>query len=142
MRLWSIHPKYLDAKGIVALWREALLAQKVMQGKTKGYRHHPQLKRFRNSKDSLQTIASYLYTVWEEAGRRGYQFDKKKILKKRGKIRIRVTRGQLKYEFDWLCRKLKKRDPVRYQQIKSKARVEAHPLFFVKPGSIESWERV
>lgn len=23
MRLWSSHPKYLDAKGIVALWREA-----------------------------------------------------------------------------------------------------------------------
>ncbi|WP_368086417.1 pyrimidine dimer DNA glycosylase/endonuclease V [Nitrosomonas sp. Nm34] len=26
MRLWSIHPKYLDAKGLLALWREGLQA--------------------------------------------------------------------------------------------------------------------
>jgi len=30
MRLWSLHPRYLDAKGLVALWREGLLAQKVL----------------------------------------------------------------------------------------------------------------
>ena len=41
MKLWSIHPKYLDAKGLVALWREALLAQKVLDGKTEGYKNHP-----------------------------------------------------------------------------------------------------
>lgn len=35
MRLWTLHPKYLDTKGLVALWREALLAQKVLQGKQK-----------------------------------------------------------------------------------------------------------
>jgi carboxyl-terminal processing protease len=29
MRLWSLHPKYLDAQGLVALWREALLAKAV-----------------------------------------------------------------------------------------------------------------
>lgn len=27
MRLWSIHPCYLDSKGLIALWRESLLAQ-------------------------------------------------------------------------------------------------------------------
>ncbi|HEU5178767.1 MAG TPA: pyrimidine dimer DNA glycosylase/endonuclease V, partial [Burkholderiales bacterium] len=32
MRLWSLHPKYLDARGLVALWREALLAQAVLRG--------------------------------------------------------------------------------------------------------------
>jgi len=25
MRLWTLHPKYLDARGLVALWREGLL---------------------------------------------------------------------------------------------------------------------
>lgn len=32
MRLWSLHPSYLDAVGLVALWREGLLARKVLQG--------------------------------------------------------------------------------------------------------------
>ena len=142
MRLWSFHPKYLDAKGIVALWREALLAQKVLQGKTKGYRHHPQLERFRNSKDPVRAIVFYLYGVWKEANRRGYHFDRTKILKKHTKTRINLTRGQMKYEFNWLCEKLKKRDPVRYKQIKSMMPIEAHPLFSPKAGLVESWERV
>ena len=43
MRLWSIHPRYLDSMGLVALWREALLAQAVLRGETKGYKFHPQL---------------------------------------------------------------------------------------------------
>lgn len=38
MRLWVSHPKYLDCKGLVALWRESLLARKVLKGKTKGWR--------------------------------------------------------------------------------------------------------
>ena len=36
-------------QGLVALWREALLARAVLRGKTRGYRHHPQLHRFRAS---------------------------------------------------------------------------------------------
>lgn len=43
MRLWSLHPQYLDAKGLVALWREGLLAQAVLAGQTRGYKRHPQL---------------------------------------------------------------------------------------------------
>jgi len=119
-----------------------LLAQKVLQGQTKGYKHHPQLERFRNSRDPAQAMAFYLYGVWEEADRRGYHFDKKKILKKRTRVRINLTRGQMKYEFDRLCKKLKERDPVRYEQIKSKAPIEAHPLFSVKAGPVSSWERL
>lgn len=48
MRIWSVHPSLLDAKGLVACWRETLLAQKVLQGLTKGYKNHPQLDRFSN----------------------------------------------------------------------------------------------
>ena len=46
MRLWSVHPRYLDTAGLTACWREALLAQKVLTGATRGYRRHPQLERF------------------------------------------------------------------------------------------------
>jgi hypothetical protein len=46
MRLWSVHPRYLDRQGLTAAWREALLAQKVLTGTTRGYRNHPQLVRF------------------------------------------------------------------------------------------------
>lgn len=48
MRLWIIHPKYLDSVGLVAVWRETLSAQKALKGKTKGIANHPQLKRFKN----------------------------------------------------------------------------------------------
>nr|WP_253280607.1 pyrimidine dimer DNA glycosylase/endonuclease V [Arcanobacterium phocae] len=47
MRLWSIRPSQLDRAALIAGWREGLLAQKVLAGLTKGYRHHPQLERFR-----------------------------------------------------------------------------------------------
>jgi hypothetical protein len=65
MRLWSLHPKYLDAKGLVALWREALLAQAVLRGNTRGYQNHPQLLRFRQQSSPLSAIASYLVSVCE-----------------------------------------------------------------------------
>jgi hypothetical protein len=78
MRLWTIHPKHLDAKGLVVLWREALLAQKVLQGRTRGYRHHPQLFRFQALRNPAAALASYLAVVHEESVRRGYHFDRKK----------------------------------------------------------------
>ncbi|MFP3165813.1 MAG: pyrimidine dimer DNA glycosylase/endonuclease V, partial [Nitrososphaeria archaeon] len=34
MRLWSLHPSFLDKQGILGVWREGLLAQKVLIGKT------------------------------------------------------------------------------------------------------------
>jgi Pyrimidine dimer DNA glycosylase len=51
MRIWSLHPQYLDRQGLTAAWREGLLAQKVLTGTTKGYRNHPQLRRFRAAGD-------------------------------------------------------------------------------------------
>src|SRR6476646_9124589 len=79
MRLWSLHPKYLDAKGLVALWREALLARAVLRGQTKGYRQHPQVQRFREHATPVQMIEAYLYEVLCEAQRRGYAFDSSKV---------------------------------------------------------------
>ncbi|MFZ2406304.1 MAG: pyrimidine dimer DNA glycosylase/endonuclease V [Methylobacter sp.] len=46
--------------GLLALWREALLAQKVLRGESRGYRHHPQLARFRELVDPrLSKLAHY-----------------------------------------------------------------------------------
>src|SRR5690242_8174825 len=99
MRLWSLHPKHLDAKGLVALWRETLLAKHVLEGKTKGYKNHPQLNRFKNLKDPLIVINRYLMIIFDEASERGYKFDSKKFVYTSTRIKIKVTRGQLDYEF-------------------------------------------
>jgi len=77
MRLWSIHPKYLDTKGLVAVWREALLAKNVLKNKTKSYKNHPQLKRFKNK--PITIINSYLKTIYDEAKNRNYNFNKNKV---------------------------------------------------------------
>src|SRR5690348_4497397 len=111
MRLWTLHPKYLDAKGLVALWREALLAQKVLLGKTKGYRHHPQLIRFQAHAKPAVALAAFLKAVHEEATRRGYAFDGSKIGRCRVVIEIEETDGQLLYEWEHLRQKLKRRAP-------------------------------
>jgi len=141
MRLWSLHPKYLDPQGLVALWREALLAQKVLAGKTRGYKHHPQLERFKACSAPQAAIAAYLSGVWEESCRRGYCFDLKKIGKKRASKKIPVTSGQLKYEFKWLCAKLKKRSPAQYRALSSLKKIQPHPFFRVIPGRVASWEK-
>ena len=67
MRLWSLHPKYLDTKGLVALWREGLLARKVLQGQTRGYKYHPQLERFKNHNKPVNAIDTYLLHVYNES---------------------------------------------------------------------------
>jgi len=79
MRLWSIHPGYLDSKGLVALWREGLLAQNVLRGQTQGYRNHPQLLRFRRTGHGEIAIAYYLWHVAAEVDKRNYNFEKKKL---------------------------------------------------------------
>ena len=71
-----IHPRYLDAKGLVAAWREGLLAQKVLRGETRGYTRHPQLARFHAQPDPLRLIAALSRRLLaKEASRRGYAFD-------------------------------------------------------------------
>ena len=142
MRLWSLHPKYLDSKGLVALWREGLLAQAVLAGKTKGYKHHPQLRRFQEAKSPRRLIALYLKQVHAEAELRGYSFDGRKIGRVGG-VRLKslkVSRGQLKYEWTHLTRKLKKRSPKWGRQFAKLAGPEPHPLFRKTAGGVADWE--
>jgi len=143
MRLWSLSPKYLDRQGLLAVWREGLLAKKVLEGKTKGYKNHPQLDRFKESKGALVYIDSYLFGIYQEAEKRGYKFSVEKI--KNLKIlnkKIKVNSGQMAYEFSHLLNKLKVRDYKRYIEIKNIEQPEVHSLFRVINGDIENWEKV
>jgi hypothetical protein len=141
MRLWSLHPRHLDAKGLVALWREGLLARAVLLGKTKGYRFHPQLDRFRTRRDPVRAIDCYLSRVLDEARERGYRFDAAKITYTRCRHQdASVTSGQVAYEWKHLLDKLRTRDPERWRTNRNR-RPAAHPCFRVVPGDSESWER-
>ncbi|QZY51092.1 pyrimidine dimer DNA glycosylase/endonuclease V [Leucobacter tenebrionis] len=143
MRIWSLHPQHLDRMGLLACWRETLLAQAVLAERTRGYRNHPQLERFRAHPRPLDAVGAYLSGVAEEAGRRGYRFDAARILRP-GSLadddRIPVTEGQLAFEWQHLGRKLRERDPDRAAAWEVSEPVP-HPVFCVEPGSVASWER-
>jgi hypothetical protein len=141
MRLWSLHPRYLDPQGLVALWREALLARAVLRGETRGYRHHPQLERFSAQSAPRSAISAYLWGVHVEATSRGYSFDRSKIGPIRTQVAIPVTDGQIAYEWEHLLHKLSARSPALYQRWHLTVSPECHPLFRAYPGSVETWER-
>ena len=141
MRIWSLHPKYLDARGLVALWREALLAQAVLRGRTKGYAHHPQLRRFQEQSSPVGFLAEYLRGVHAEATERGYVFERAKISRSAASGRLTVARGQLDFEWDHLMAKLRTRDPERFERMATLKSPESHPLFRVVRGGVAPWEK-
>lgn len=141
MRLWSLHPEYLDYKGLTALWREGLLAQKVILGETIGYKNHPQLERFKKTSDPAGSIASYLLEIYRESQNRGFEFDRKKIAEKGTNKKIKVTRGQVEFELDHLKKKLKGRDEAKYKEIMTIRASKTNPIFIMTAGDIESWEK-
>lgn len=141
MRLWSLHPHYLDAAGLVACWREGLLARAVLAGATVGYRRHPQLERFRVCADPVIAIDAYLQEVLAEARRRGYRFDASKIGPGDPGLRLPVTGGQLACEREHLLAKLERRRAACRQTLAVATTLVPHPLFHVVPGPPEPWER-
>jgi len=142
VRLWTLHPQYLDAQGLVALWREALLAREVLRGRTKGYRHHPQLQRFRSSESPRSAINRYLAVVWAESQSRGYRFDHSKLGRDVSVQRIPVTDAQLQYEWYWLLKKLQRRAPTVHRRYLEVSVPAVHPLFRVVSGPVAEWENV
>ena len=141
MRLWTIHPRYLDGKGLVAAWREGLLAQKVLRGETRGYTRHPQLERFRTQPEPVAVVATYLAAVANEAARRGYAFDRSKIATLRFAGKLVETRGQLLFEWRHLKRKLRSRAPQLHRQFRSVDLPRANPLFRIVEGTVRDWEK-
>lgn len=136
----------LDTKGLVALWREGLGAQKALyyyvQGKPFGYQSHPQLDRFKSSHDPVGAIVAYMQAVYNESLERGYTFNQSLILPGFPHFAeglIPVTSGQIDYELEWLESKLLHRSPADLDRLKH---ATLHPLFHEIPGEIESWERV
>lgn len=141
MRLWTVHPQYLDTKGLLAAWREGLLAQKVLLGQTRGYTRHPQLRRFQVRTSPVASIASYLIGLADEADRRGYIFDRTKISVRIFNGKLTETRGQLLFEWLHLKRKLRLRSPRSYRLCCKILVPRAHPLFRIVPGPIQQWEK-
>ncbi len=154
MRVWSLHPSYLDRQGLVACWRESLLAQAVLAGRTRGYRQHSQLVRFRATPDPVATIGAYLAVLAEEAGERGYRFDRTRI-DRPARIAedaagpdgvtvpaLPVTDGQVVHEWAHLMAKLALRSPERHVALRGTTEIAVHPLFVRVPGPVETWERV
>src|SRR4051812_8955519 len=137
MRLWTLHAKYLDPQGLVALWREALLARAVLRGETRGYKAHPQLERLRTQRS---LVDAYLRAIHDEASARGYAFDPTKFRRVVAPAPISVTAGQIEYEWEHLMRKLWARNRALHRQWRSTASPESHPLFRVRRGGIEPWE--
>ena len=141
MRLWSLHPSYLDTKGIVALWREGLLARAVLRGVTKGYRHHPQLLRFREHPSPVSAINNYLRLIALDAEARGFRFDRSRLGSVRDPRGLVVSTGQLGFEVEHLREKLRTRDPEAMRRLAKETTPRAHPIFTVEPGPIAPWER-
>jgi hypothetical protein len=136
-----LHPRYLDPQGLVALWREALLARAVLGGRTQGYRHHPQVTRFRAHRRPHAAISTYLAAVHAEAEHRGYAFDAAKIGPARCDEAMFVTRGQVEHEWRHLLLKLSRRSPEYYRRWRSLRTPDVHPLMRGCAGGIEPWER-
>jgi hypothetical protein len=141
MRIWTLHPQYLDPQGLVALWRESLLARAVLRGATKGYRHHPQLQRFRQQAAPRSAINRYLAGILSEADSRGYSFDASKVGPIRSRAKITSTSGQLQYEWQHLLKKLQARSPAQYRRLRDVCEPLAHPMFHIVAGPVAAWER-
>lgn len=142
MRLWSIHPRYLDSSGLVAHWRETLLAQSVLHDETKGYRNHPQLIRFKELRDPCSGTAQYLESIFIESKARGYRFDGGKIRTVHEIQELTVTEGQVAYEWQHLLTKLKRRSHDLYLKWKDVKHPDLHPMFKQVEGGVASWEKV
>ncbi|MFT5468952.1 MAG: hypothetical protein ACI8UO_004065 [Verrucomicrobiales bacterium] len=143
MRLWTVHPKYLDSKGLVALWREGLLAKAVLEGKTRGYRNHSQLVRFREEETPSIYLSEYLHGVLEESLVRGYKFDGSKLSQERHDLPpMTESTGQLEYEWSHLLNKLQVRDPGLYKNHLAVTKPDPHPIFRIAKGKVKPWEKV
>lgn len=142
MRIWSLHPRYLDRQGLVACWRETLLAQAVLAGRTRGYTRHPQLVRFREVDDALRAVGAYLAAIADEADARGYRFDRSRIDEPDAQAPlIDVTTGQLELEWSHLTAKLLVRNPDVAERWRTVELPDPHPSFRTVPGPAEDWER-
>ncbi|KRE35081.1 DNA lyase [Janibacter sp. Soil728] len=141
MRLWSLDPGQLDRAALVSGWREGLLAQAVLLGRTKGYVRHPQLERFRELDEPVTGVVTWLSGLADEADRRSYRFDRTRLVGEPDRsLRMTLTDGQLALEHEHLLTKCDQRAPEWAARLRAEP-ARAHPIFEVVDGPIASWER-
>lgn len=140
MRLWTLHPRHLDRQGLLGVWREALLAQAVLSGKTRGYKNHAQLSRFKSQHDPIAAVGAYLRHVRNEAFARGYNFDESRIMDVGQNVVMEETSGQLQHEWFHLMNKLARRSPTMFADALN-VKPTSHPLFRIVSGGVRKWEK-
>lgn len=140
MRLWTLHPHYLDLAGLRALWQNGILAQKNIFAQKGGVELHPQLLRFQKTETPEKAIGTYLLYISEEAEHRGVHFDIKKILVPCRDIVLDETVGQIQYEWWHFLTQLKDRAPTKYEKLQLIQKPDAHPMFRIIPGNVKHWE--
>lgn len=141
MRLWSLDPAQLDRAALVSGWREGLLAQAVLLGRTKGYTRHPQLERFRELDEPATGVITWLAGLADEADRRGYRFDRTRLAGVADEtLRMTVTDGQLALEYQHVLAKCDQRAPEWAARLRTEP-ARPHPVFEVVEGPVASWER-
>ena len=149
MRIWTLHPRFLDRQGLLGQWREALQAKNALLDPhhSSNVCHERQLRRFKAAKiQALSCMGVYLHAVADEMILRGYKPNVSLIPYYVGTPSlIPVTQGQVNFEIAHLMAKLTERDPSRLLPL-SKIRVlmsnQLNPIFKEVGGDIESWEKI
>ncbi|OQB09054.1 MAG: hypothetical protein BWY21_00959 [Parcubacteria group bacterium ADurb.Bin216] len=151
MRLWSIHPVYLDDIGLSRCYYEGIGGLKTMLG----MQRHPQLNRFKQSKDPVNNLKYYLihvYTesVFREKDYKHFELLEDLCLKSYKPDYIPVSNKQLEFEIRWLVGKMstercynshQKIERLMYDYQNKNISSLTHHLFNVVDGEIEDWER-
>lgn len=123
----------MDKHGLIALWREGLLAQKALNGGAKGYQNNPQLVRFKRQDNPLKAIGTYLSFVAAEGARQGYKLNHEKILYPNfDEAVIEADLGQVAFEKEHLKDKLKRRDVIKFEELSSSKTIDANPIFNIQ----------
>lgn len=154
MRLWSLHPQYLDRKGLGGVWLEGFVGLKALSKERLGYSNHPQLERFKTHINPVGALAEYLEHIASEAiSKRGYNYNLGLLdpylqhYELGYDKTIPVTQGQVHYEIEWLLDKLQNRGATLEAEMLLKDyhmigyQVKLHPMFHMVSGNVESWER-
>ena len=141
MPLWTVHPRHLDRQEVTTSWREALLAQKVLEGGTICYLNHPSSSDFGTTRTRPPaSLPSSRPPLTRRPDRLPH--DIVKITARPTTSTIETTDGQLMYEWHHLRENLASRGPETARRWAHVECPEAHPLFTIVTGSVASWERV
>ena len=139
-RIWSLHPKYLDGIEIFFLWRNCIMAKKILDGTEKVNRKFPHLARFESSSNPIGAINIYLSEVYKIASTHGKNFKLDKFDDSFKDISLNVTKGQMEYEVELFKKKLRNRSSDTNALIFKIKIIEPNPLFKVVEGNKEAWD--